>query len=99
MLIRMFRAGVIGGSGYTGAELLRLCSGHPDLEVAWATADTHAGARVASLYPSLAAAYGSMSFVAFDASLVDGVDVVFLALPHGASQAIVPNLLASGVKV
>ncbi len=95
----MFRVGVVGGSGYTGAELLRLCAGHPDLAVAWATADTHAGAPVAALYPSLAPAYGSLSFVRYDPALAAGVDVVFLALPHGASQAVVPDLLEQGVKV
>ena len=43
------RVGIIGGSGYTGAELLRLCAGHPDLDVAWATGDTRAGTRIAAL--------------------------------------------------
>ena len=91
--------GIIGGSGYTGAELLRLGASHPDLEVAWATADTQAGAPVRALYPSLAAAYPTMSFVPYRPELVAGVDLVFLALPHGASQALVPGLLASGTPV
>lgn len=95
----MIRVGVIGASGYTGAELLRLCAGHPDLSVAWATADTHAGAAVGALYPSLAPAYGSTTFVAYDEGLARDVDLVFLALPHGASQAVVPDLLAGGVRV
>jgi N-acetyl-gamma-glutamyl-phosphate reductase len=95
----MFSVGVVGASGYTGAELLRLCAGRPDLAVGWATADTHAGSTVASLYPSLAAAYPTTTFVSFDPALADDVDVVFLALPHGASQAVVPDLLARGVKV
>jgi N-acetyl-gamma-glutamyl-phosphate reductase len=92
----MFRVGIVGGSGYTGAELLRLCHGHPDLEVAWATADTHGGTPVAGLYPSLAGAYAAMSFVPYSSSLADDVDLVFLALPHGASQDIVPDLLGRG---
>ncbi|MGH9224641.1 MAG: N-acetyl-gamma-glutamyl-phosphate reductase [Acidimicrobiales bacterium] len=91
--------GIIGGSGYAGAELLRLCSGHPDLSVAWATADTQAGVAVASLYPSLAAAYPSLSFVRYEPALAAGVDLVLLALPHGASQGLVPDLLAVGVPV
>ncbi len=93
----MFRVGVIGGSGYTGAELLRLCAGHPDLSVAWATGDSQAGAPIASVYPSLAPAYGSTTFVSYDPGLARDVDVVFVALPHGASQAVVPDLLAGGV--
>jgi N-acetyl-gamma-glutamyl-phosphate reductase len=95
----VIKVGIVGGSGYTGAELLRLCAGHPHLDVAWATADAHAGTPVAGLYPSLAAAYRSLSFVRFEAELVDAVDLVFLALPHGASQRLVPDVLARGGKV
>jgi len=89
------QVGIVGGSGYTGAELLRLAHGHPDLQVAWATGDTQAGTAVAALYPSLAAAYPSMVFDAFDPAMAAGVDLVFLALPHGASQRLVPELLAA----
>jgi N-acetyl-gamma-glutamyl-phosphate reductase len=95
----MFSVGIVGGSGYTGAELLRLCVGHPELEVAWTTAETHAGTAVASLYPSLAAGYPDLSFVAFEPALVDAVDLVFLALPHGTSQRLVPDMLARGCRV
>ena len=51
----MAKVGIIGGSGYTGAELLRLLAAHPDLDVAHVTGDTAAGSAVADLYPSLAA--------------------------------------------
>ncbi|MEA2843090.1 MAG: N-acetyl-gamma-glutamyl-phosphate reductase [Actinomycetota bacterium] len=96
---RLVRVGVVGGSGYTGAELLRLCHGHPGLEVAWATGDTQAGTRVADLYPSLAAAYPDLVFDPFHQSMAGDVDLVFLALPHGASQLLVPRLLDGAVKV
>ncbi|MFN2606967.1 MAG: N-acetyl-gamma-glutamyl-phosphate reductase [Acidimicrobiales bacterium] len=95
----MPRVGVVGASGYAGAELLRLCASHPGLEVAWATGDTMAGTPVADLYPSLAAAYGHLSYVAYEPELVDGVDLVFCALPHGQSQRLVPDLLARGAAV
>ena len=95
----MHDVGIVGGSGYTGAELLRLGHGHPDLGVAWATGDTQAGTAVAALYPSLAAAYPDMVFDAFDPALAAGVDLVFLALPHGASQRLVPELLAAAPDV
>ncbi len=91
----MIDVGIVGGSGYTGAELLRLGHGHPDLQVAWATGDTQAGTAVATLYPSLAAAYPDMVFDAFDPALAGGVDLIFLALPHGASQRLVPGLVAA----
>ena len=86
------RTAVIGASGYTGAELLRLCAGHPDFEVGYVTADTKAGEAVGGLYPSLAAAYPSLTYERYEPSAVDGFDLAFLGLPHGASQAIVPDL-------
>lgn len=85
--------GIIGASGFTGAELLRLAAHHPDLDVRLATGDTQAGTAVASLYPSLAAAYPDLVFQSYDPALVAGLDLVFLGLPHGASQAIVPELI------
>src|SRR5687768_3681320 len=88
----MAKVGIIGASGFTGAELLRLCAGHPDLDVAVATGDSQAGRPVAQLYPSLAAAYGDLVFAPYEPGAVDGLDLVFLGLPHGASQAIVPAL-------
>src|SRR5690606_2912878 len=51
------------------------------------------------LYPSLAAAYRDLRFVTWDPALLDGLDLVFLGLPHGASQSIVPSLVDAGVKV
>ncbi len=95
MIGAMVEVGIVGGSGYTGAELLRLSYGHPDLRVAWATGDTNAGTTVAGLYPSLAPAYPDMVFDSFDPSLAASVDLVFLALPQGASQRVVPDLLAA----
>ncbi len=91
--------GIVGASGYTGAELLRLCHHHPDMEVAWATGDTSAGTAVAQLYPSLAAAFPDMVFESFTPAMVADLDLVFLALPHGASQGLVPTLLRPGLKL
>src|SRR5919108_133662 len=81
-----YRAAIIGGSGYTGAELLRLLAGHPEIEVVHVTADSNAGNRVVDLYPSLVAAYPGLVFHPFEPGDLDGVDVAFLALPHGQSQ-------------
>lgn len=88
----MLRVGIIGASGFTGAELLRLCHGHDHFDVALATGDSQAGSRLGDLYPSLAAAYPDLVFERYDPAATDGLDLVFLALPHGASQAIVPDL-------
>ena len=73
--------------------MLRLCAGHPDLDVVMATADANAGRTVASHTPSLAAAYPELVYGSTDAVALDGLDVVFLALPHGQSQLLVPDLV------
>ena len=87
------RVGVVGASGYTGAELLRLCAGHPDFEVVLAGADTQAGQPVSVLYPSLAAAYPALELSKVGVDDLVGLDVVFLALPHGESQGLAPELV------
>jgi N-acetyl-gamma-glutamyl-phosphate reductase len=89
---RVLRIGIIGASGYTGAELLRIVARHPELTLELATADSQTGQRIADLYPSLAGAYGDRRFEATDAAAADGLDVVFLGLPHGESQRLVPQL-------
>ncbi len=86
------RIAIVGASGYTGAELLRLCAQHPSFSVGYATGDTQAGTLASSLYPSLTAAYPDLVFQEFDADRVDGYDAVFLGLPHEASMALVPEL-------
>ena len=84
--------GIVGASGYTGVELLRLAAGHPDLEVVYATGDSQAGERAEALYPNLTLAYPGLVFQSFDAEEVAGLDLVFLGLPHEASMAMAPTL-------
>jgi N-acetyl-gamma-glutamyl-phosphate reductase len=86
------KVGVVGASGYAGVELLRLCASHPELEVVVARAGTAAGQNVAAHTPSLAAAYPSLTFGATDPADLDGLDAVFLALPHGESQHLIPAI-------
>ena len=86
------KVGVVGASGYAGIELLRLCASHPDLQVVVAGAGAAAGQAVGAHTPSLAAAYPSLAFGATQPSDLDGLDVVFLALPHGESQHLVPDI-------
>jgi N-acetyl-gamma-glutamyl-phosphate reductase len=82
----------VGASGYTGTELLRLIAGHPDLELVVATGDSKAGTAIADLYPSLAAAYGDRTYDPFTPEAVDGLDLVFIGLPHGISMSVVPQI-------
>jgi N-acetyl-gamma-glutamyl-phosphate reductase len=88
-----YRAAVVGGSGYTGAELLRLLAGHPEIEVSLVTADANAGASVAELYPSLAVAYDGVTYEQVAPADLAGLDLVFLCLPHGRSQSLVGELV------
>ena len=87
------QVGIAGASGYAGAELLRLCAGHGELDVVVAGADSQAGQPVAALYPSLAGAYPSLEFSKAGVDELAGLDVVFLALPHGESQEVAPGLV------
>jgi len=89
---RAAKVGIVGASGYTGTELLRLIDGHPSLELAAATGDSKAGTKIADLYPSLAAAYGDRLYEPFSPELVDGLDLVFIGLPHGISMSVVPQI-------
>lgn len=91
----MQRVGIIGASGFTGAELLRLLAEHPDFEVAYASADSQAGQPVGELYPSLAAAYPDLQLETYADGAVDGFDVVFLGLPHAAAMSFAPALVGS----
>lgn len=88
----MFNVGVIGASGYTGAELLRLCAQHPQFNVVYATGDSQAGTLASALYPSLAVAYPNLVFDEFNIERAAQCDIVFLGLPHEVSLQIVPQL-------
>ncbi len=89
----MVTVGIVGASGYTGAELLRIAAGHPDFKVVYATGDTQAGTLAASLYPALTGAYPNLVFEEWDPARAAGLDVVFLGLPHEASMEIAPSLV------
>lgn len=89
----MRKVGIIGASGYTGAELLRLCAGHPEFEVVAATGESQAGTLASVLYPSLAGAYPNLVFEEFTLDRFRGLDVVFLGLPHEAALEIAPQLI------
>ncbi len=93
----MIRVSLLGASGYVGGELMRLIAGHPQMEVAVAFGATAAGQFVATLHPHLALAYPAMRFAAWDASLVEGSDLIVAALPHGETQRLADDLLAPGV--
>ena len=90
---RTIRTAIVGASGFTGAELLRLLAQHPDIELVAATGDSMAGRRAADLYPSLETAYPDLVFSGFDADALTGLDLVILGLPHEASMELAPRLV------
>jgi len=85
--------GIVGASGFTGAELLRLLVNHPNMKVRAVTGATQAGSKVADLYPSLAPAYGDLTYAKYEDAGLDELDLVFAGLPHRASQEIVGELI------
>jgi N-acetyl-gamma-glutamyl-phosphate reductase len=93
----MIRAAILGASGYVGAELLRLCEGHPGLDAVRLFGDSHAGQKLETVHPHLAPAYPGARIERFSPGALDGIDLVFAALPHGHSQGLAPDLLARDI--
>lgn len=94
----MIKVGIVGGTGYTGVELLRLLARHPQVELSTITSRAEAGMPVAQMFPSLRG-YVNLSFVHPDEAKLNECDVVFFATPHGIAMQQTPALLAAGVKV
>ncbi len=94
----MIRAGVVGGTGYTGVELLRLLAAHPEVELAAITSRAEAGRPVADLFANLRGAT-DLAFSAPDDAALDACDVVFFATPNGTAMTMTPALLDAGVRV
>jgi len=92
----MIRTAILGASGYVGGELLRLIAAHPQLAVAKLYGESKAGQPIAAVHPHLGAAFPGSAFEKFDGDL-DGVDLVFAALPHGHSQRLAGQVLDSGI--
>jgi N-acetyl-gamma-glutamyl-phosphate reductase len=94
----MIRAGIVGGTGYTGVELLRILALHPQVGIAAVTSRADAAKRVDALYPSLRGKVDTC-FVAPEADNLAGCDVVFFATPNGTAMTMAEALLARGIKV
>ncbi len=94
----MIKVGIVGGTGYTGVELLRLLAQHPDVELTAITSRSEAGMPVADMFPSLRRRLNLVFQDPASAGL-DQCDVVFFATPHGVAMAQSPQLLAAGTKV
>jgi len=95
----MIDVGIVGGTGYTGVELLRLLAQHPEVTVRAITSRKDAGTRVVDMFPSLRRRYDALSFVEPDKAGLRECNLVFFATPHGVAMAQARELLGAGVKV
>lgn len=94
----MIKVGIVGGTGYTGVELLRLLAGHPQAELTAITSRSEKGRPVSALFPNLRGIVNLVFTEPTVANLKD-CDVVFFATPHGVAQSLVPEILAAGIRV
>lgn len=94
----MITAGIVGATGYTGAELLRVLVVHPEVEVAVITSRSDAGQRVDGIYPNLRG-HCDLVFVAPDSEQLAACDIVFFATPHGVAQGMVEELWQSSTRI
>ena len=94
----MVKVGIVGGTGYTGVELLRLLALHEEAHVVAITSRAESGRRVDDLYPNLRGLY-ELEFTEPDVQLLAACDVVFFATPHNVAMNMVPELLAAGARV
>ncbi|MCU7905845.1 MAG: N-acetyl-gamma-glutamyl-phosphate reductase [Candidatus Thiodiazotropha sp. (ex Epidulcina cf. delphinae)] len=94
----MIKVGIVGGTGYTGAELLRLLVTHPGCEVIAITSRSEAGRPVADLFPNLRG-HSDLVFIKPDPARLQGCDLVFFATPNGVAMTQAPELLAAGVRI
>lgn len=94
----MIKAGIVGGTGYTGVELLRLLSKHPNVEVTVITSRAEAGVKVAQLYPNLRG-HVDLAFTEPDVKVLGELDVVFFATPHGVAQNMMPALMKTNARI
>jgi N-acetyl-gamma-glutamyl-phosphate reductase len=94
----MVRVGIVGGTGYTGAELLRILARHPATSVAAITSRSEAGTHVADMFPHLRGRL-DLAFTEPDESALAECDLVFFATPNGTAMKAVPALLERGVRI
>ena len=94
----MIKVGIVGGTGYTGVELLRLLAQHPQVELRSITSRSEAGISVAEMFPSLRGRV-DLKFTTPENAKLNECDAVFFATPHGVAMSQAKDLLAANVKV
>ncbi|MBT7697195.1 MAG: N-acetyl-gamma-glutamyl-phosphate reductase [Desulfobacterales bacterium] len=95
----MIRVGIVGATGYAGAELVRILSGHPDVELAVLTSRQYAGVPFEEIYPAMSGIVGLVCEEYEQDSFCDKVDFAFTAVPHKIPMKLIPGLIDRGIKV
>jgi len=95
----MIRSAILGASGYVGGELLRLLARHPGIEAARLFGDSKAGQTLGAVHPHIGEPTAALEVERFSLEALEGVELVFAALPHGESQKWAEKILASGAKL
>ena len=93
----MIRTAILGASGYVGGELLRLIAAHPELTPAKLFGESKAGQKLGAVHPHLAAAFPDAAVEKFEETALEGIDLIFAALPHGHSQRLAATILDKGI--
>jgi len=92
----MLKVAVVGASGYTGVELVRILHNHPEVEVTSVTSEQSAGKRLSDVFPSLRSRYDMVLESLDPKKIAANADIIFTALPHKSAMAVVPTFLAAG---
>ena len=93
----MIRTAILGASGYVGGELMRLLAAHPQIAPVRLFGESKAGQALGTVHPHIAPVYRGAVVQRFDENSLDGVDLVFAALPHGHSQRLAATILDKGI--
>lgn len=96
--MNQIKVGIVGGTGYTGVELLRLLANHPNAQVIAITSRSESGMPVSEMFPNLRGYY-DLPFSEPDISVLKQCDLVFFATPHGVAMKMTPELIEAGVRV
>jgi N-acetyl-gamma-glutamyl-phosphate reductase len=93
------KVGIVGASGYTGHELMRVLTRHPKIEIVYATSERYAGSAIAEIFPSFKGVIDLQFSELSLKHLIKAVDFVFTALPHGQSMAVVSKCVEAGKRI
>lgn len=95
----MIKVAVLGATGYAGIELVRILSQHPEVEIKILVSQSFAGKKISDVYPNFKGVLDIQCSELDEQKVIDTCDVVFCALPHGASKTVIPKLYEGGIKV